>query len=106
MCKRAAARPKCSSSANGTEIPQAARSSTIRTLQILIGSIYVFPNIVAAFYGRCMDVVVCNPLRTPVGRMGGWLAALTAADLATATLRALISRTGLGEEDIDDVIVG
>ena len=53
-----------------------------------------------------MDVVVCNPLRTPVGRMGGALAALTAADLATATLRALISRTGLGEEDIDDVIVG
>ncbi len=53
-----------------------------------------------------MDVVVCNPLRTPVGRMGGALAALTAADLATATLRALISRTGLGGEDIDDVIVG
>ncbi len=53
-----------------------------------------------------MDVVVCNPLRTPVGRMGGALAALTAADLATATLRALISRTGLGEGDIDDVIVG
>lgn len=53
-----------------------------------------------------MDVVICNPLRTPVGRMGGALAALTAADLATATLRELSRRTGLGEGDIDDVILG
>ena len=43
------------------------------------------------FYGRGMDVVVCNPLRTPVGRMGGALAALTAADLATVTLRELLA---------------
>ncbi len=53
-----------------------------------------------------MDVVVCNPVRTPVGRMGGALAALTAADLATITLRELIGRTGLGEGDVDDVILG
>ncbi|SCX12452.1 acetyl-CoA C-acetyltransferase [Mycolicibacterium fluoranthenivorans] len=53
-----------------------------------------------------MDVVICNPLRTPVGRMGGALAALTAADLATAILRELSRRTGIGEGDIDDVILG
>ncbi|MGJ6125747.1 acetyl-CoA C-acetyltransferase [Mycolicibacterium sp. Y3] len=53
-----------------------------------------------------MDVVICTPIRTPVGRMGGALAALTAADLATATLRELSRRTGLGEGDIDDVILG
>ena len=53
-----------------------------------------------------MDVVVCNPLRTPVGRMGGALAELTSADLATITLRELIGRTGLGESDVDDVILG
>ncbi len=52
------------------------------------------------------DIVICNPVRTPVGRMGGALAALTAADLATATLRGLIARTGLGEGDVDDVILG
>jgi acetyl-CoA C-acetyltransferase len=52
------------------------------------------------------DVVICNPLRTPVGRMGGALAALTAAELATLTLRALAGRTGLGENDVDDVILG
>lgn len=53
-----------------------------------------------------MDVVICNPVRTPVGRMGGALAALTAADLATTALRALIERTGLGEGDVDDVVLG
>jgi acetyl-CoA C-acetyltransferase len=52
------------------------------------------------------EVVICNPLRTPVGRMGGVLASLTVSDLATATLRALIDRTGLGEGDVDDVILG
>src|SRR4029453_5224234 len=53
-----------------------------------------------------MDVVICNPVRTPVGRMGGALAALSATDLATVALRALIDRTGLGEGDVDDVILG
>ncbi|QFS90474.1 Beta-ketothiolase BktB [Mycobacterium sp. THAF192] len=38
--------------------------------------------------------------------MGGALAALTATDLATAALRELVRRTGLGEGDIDDVILG
>ncbi|MBU8823126.1 acetyl-CoA C-acetyltransferase [Mycolicibacterium goodii] len=52
------------------------------------------------------QVVICSPLRTPVGRMGGALAALTAADLATSTLRELVTRTGLGEGDVDDVVLG
>lgn len=52
------------------------------------------------------QVVICNPVRTPVGRMGGALAGLTATDLATLTLRELVARTGLGESDIDDVILG
>lgn len=52
------------------------------------------------------QVVICNPLRTPVGRMGGVLAALTAADLATSTLREIVTRTGLGEGDVDDVVLG
>ena len=51
-------------------------------------------------------IVICNPLRTPVGRMGGALSALTAADLATRTLRALVDRTSLGEGDVDDVVLG
>ncbi|MET0474178.1 MAG: acetyl-CoA C-acetyltransferase [Mycobacterium sp.] len=52
------------------------------------------------------DVVICSPLRTPVGRMGGALASLTAAELATHVLKTLVERTGLGEGDVDDVILG
>jgi acetyl-CoA C-acetyltransferase len=52
------------------------------------------------------DIVICNPLRTPVGRMGGALSGLSAADLATTALRELVSQSGLGEGDVDDVILG
>src|SRR4051812_222931 len=52
------------------------------------------------------DVVICNPLRTPVGRMGGALAPLSAAELATIAVKGLVERTGLREGDVDDVILG
>jgi len=52
------------------------------------------------------DVVICEPIRTPVGRFGGVFATLSAADLATLTLTALTDRTGLGEGAVDDVILG
>ncbi len=51
-------------------------------------------------------MVVCEPIRTPVGRFGGALSALSAADLATVALTELVRRTGLGEGDIDDVVLG
>ena len=52
------------------------------------------------------DVVICSPLRTPVGRFGGVLAGLSANELAAAALRGLVERTGLGEGEVDDVILG
>jgi acetyl-CoA C-acetyltransferase len=52
------------------------------------------------------DVVICEPIRTPVGRFGGALSSLPAADLASLTLRELVRRTGLGEGDVDDVVLG
>jgi acetyl-CoA C-acetyltransferase len=52
------------------------------------------------------DIVICSPLRTPVGRMGGALAALSATELATLVLCELVHRTGLGEGDVDDVVLG
>ena len=52
------------------------------------------------------DIVICEPLRTPVGRFLGALAPLTATDLATTVLRELVERTGLQEGDVDDVILG
>lgn len=50
------------------------------------------------------DVVICAPLRTPVGRMGGALAPVTALELATTVLRALVERTGIDPAGVDGVI--
>ncbi|MEQ7846724.1 acetyl-CoA C-acetyltransferase [Nocardioides kribbensis] len=52
------------------------------------------------------DVVICSPLRTPVGRHAGALSTLPASDLAAAILTELVRRTGLTEGDVDDVILG
>lgn len=52
------------------------------------------------------DVVICEPVRTPIGRFGGALKELSAARLGEAALRGLIDRTGIAPETIDDVILG
>lgn len=52
------------------------------------------------------DVVICEPLRTPIGRYGGVFRDLTAIDLGVAALRGLIDRIDLPPERIDDVIIG
>jgi len=52
------------------------------------------------------DVVICAPIRTPVGRFGGALSSLSASDLAAQTLIELVRRTGLREGDVDDVVLG
>jgi acetyl-CoA C-acetyltransferase len=41
-----------------------------------------------------------------VGRFGGALSSLTASDLASGLLAELVRRTGLGEGDVDDVVLG
>jgi acetyl-CoA C-acetyltransferase len=52
------------------------------------------------------DIVVCEPVRTPIGRYGGSLKPLSAADLGEVVLRGLLDRTGLDPEAVDDVILG
>ncbi|WP_345465273.1 acetyl-CoA C-acetyltransferase [Actinoallomurus oryzae] len=52
------------------------------------------------------DVVVCSPVRTPVGRYGGALRDVGAAELAATVIRALVERTGIEPGEISDVILG
>ncbi len=52
------------------------------------------------------DAVICEPLRTPVGRFGGALRDVGAASLAATVIRELVARTGLRGEHVDDVIMG
>jgi len=52
------------------------------------------------------DVVVCESLRTPVGRFGGVLKDVAPEDLAATVIRELVTRTGISGSDVDDVILG
>ncbi|CDZ86993.1 acetyl-CoA C-acetyltransferase [Rhodococcus ruber] len=52
------------------------------------------------------DVVICEPLRTPVGRYGGVFVDVPATDLAAGVISELLSRTGIDPESVDDVIFG
>ena len=49
-------------------------------------------------------VAICSPLRTPVGKFLGTLAPLTAGDLGAAILKALVERSGVDPERVDDVV--
>jgi len=51
-------------------------------------------------------IVLCAPVRTPIGKFGGALAPLTAADLGTAAARAALERGGCAPERVDQVIFG
>jgi acetyl-CoA C-acetyltransferase len=50
------------------------------------------------------EAVVCEPLRTPVGRFGGVLREVPAAALAARVIAELVRRAGLS--DVDDVLLG
>jgi acetyl-CoA C-acetyltransferase len=52
------------------------------------------------------DAVICEPVRTAVGRYGGVFTSLSAHELGATVLRGLLERTGLGSADIDDVLFG
>ncbi|RPA59936.1 acetyl-CoA C-acyltransferase [Gordonia oryzae] len=52
------------------------------------------------------DVVICEPVRTPIGRYGGMFGSLTAVDLGVAALRGLLERTAISDDAVDDVILG
>ena len=52
------------------------------------------------------DVVICEPVRTPIGRFGGVFTTVAPADLAAAVIAALLARTGIDGSVVDDVILG
>ena len=51
------------------------------------------------------DVVICEPLRTPVGRYGGALRDIPAPTLAAGLIQELVRR-GLPPDAVDDVLLG
>lgn len=52
------------------------------------------------------EAVICEPVRTPIGRYGGMFKSLTAVELGVTALQGLLARTGIDHGAIDDVILG
>ena len=52
------------------------------------------------------QAVICEPVRTPIGRYGGMFKSLSAVDLGVTVLNALLERTGINPDAIQDVLLG
>jgi acetyl-CoA C-acetyltransferase len=52
------------------------------------------------------EAVICEPVRTPIGRYGGMFKSQSAVDLGVAALTGLLERTGVPAEAVQDVILG
>ena len=56
--------------------------------------------------GKDQEIFIVAPLRTPIGKFGGTLASLTAADLGTNAVKATLERSGVDPARVDEVIFG
>lgn len=52
------------------------------------------------------NVVIVDAVRTPIGAFGGALASMPAPQLGALVIRALLDRTGVKADQIDEVILG
>ena len=52
------------------------------------------------------DVVIVGSLRTAVGKFGGSLSKVAAADLGAQVIKALLARTGVRPDQVSEVIMG
>src|SRR5690606_26385356 len=52
------------------------------------------------------EAVICEPLRTPIGRFGGAFKNVPAVALASTVIGALLERTGVPGAAIDEVVLG
>ncbi|HEV7671318.1 MAG TPA: thiolase family protein [Thermoanaerobaculia bacterium] len=52
------------------------------------------------------DIVLCAPVRTPIGKFTGVLSSLSAADLGTAAASACLTRAGISGSSVDQAIFG
>lgn len=52
------------------------------------------------------EAVICEPVRTPIGRYGGMFRSLSAVELGVAALTGLLDRTSVPPEAVQDVLLG
>ena len=52
------------------------------------------------------DIVIVSAARTPMGAFQGALSSVTAPDLGATTIKAVIARSGVDKDQIDEVLMG
>ncbi|MGH9046806.1 MAG: acetyl-CoA C-acetyltransferase [Acidimicrobiales bacterium] len=52
------------------------------------------------------DAVICEPIRTAVGRFGGVLKDVAVQELATTVIKELMTRTAIPGDQVEDVLLG
>ncbi|MEA2438163.1 MAG: hypothetical protein QOF65_2719, partial [Thermoleophilaceae bacterium] len=52
------------------------------------------------------EAVIVDAVRTPIGRYGGVLSTVRPDDMAARVIEAVVERTGLPAEEVDDVVLG
>src|SRR5438132_916104 len=52
------------------------------------------------------DVYILSAVRTPIGKFGGSLASMTAADMGVVAAKAAIERAGIQPQQVDETIFG
>jgi len=52
------------------------------------------------------DVLIVSAVRTPIGKFGGSLAQMTAADMGTVAARAALERAGVSPSAVEETIIG
>src|SRR3989442_8252627 len=52
------------------------------------------------------DVYILSAVRTPIGKFGGSLASMTAADMGVVAAKSAIERAGIRPEHIEETIIG
>jgi acetyl-CoA C-acetyltransferase len=52
------------------------------------------------------EVFIVSAVRTPIGKFGGKLASMTAADLGTVAVSEALARAGIAGEVVDEVLIG
>ena len=52
------------------------------------------------------DIYIVGAVRTPIGKFGGTLAKMPAADLGALVIRKVLERAGVAPEQVSEVIMG
>jgi acetyl-CoA C-acetyltransferase len=52
------------------------------------------------------EAVICEPIRTAIGRFGGVLKDVAVQDLAATVIKEVLARTGVPPEAVEDVLLG